>query len=357
VIIGRKEKEGITMKAKNLLIVVIAFLAVFCAIKMTTIKSFAKVPFVVEEETVAEEASEVSEEIEEEIASEIIKDNEEDIIIEETSEEEISEEETSEEEISEEEVIVDLDEEISEEENKKGLLPVPEEEDNKEAKGYIPTSEEVKSDVAKIVVDHAGDKPNSANTTDEGKTAFCIEEENFHPDHTDYIEDQEAEIDCSKYDNAVVEYTISLQEGVDKTMADEALQSALWSINGSETDHEAVLRDNHGQAGVDLYNRYKNAALHEGWSVAYRVLKPVEEHRHGDYQVLITFEATKEPEQEIIPPTPQPPVPPQPEPEVDTEITPAVPETGDGNFNPMWMISILGVMAVVAGVATSKKRA
>ena len=152
-----------------------------------------------------------------------------------------------------------------------------------------------------------------------------------------------------------MEYTISIQEGVDKTMADEALQSAIWSINGSETDHEAILRDNHGQEGVDLYNRYRTAALHEGWTVNYRVLKPIEEHKHGDYQILITFEATKEPEQEIIPPTPQPPVPPQPEPEVDTEITPAVPETGDGNFNPMWMISILGVMAVVAGVATKKR--
>lgn len=346
---------------KHLIIMVIAFLVVLGVFKMTSIKSFAKASFVPEEEVVAEETSaeELTSEEVSEITSEVIEDNEEDIIIEETSEEEISEEPASEEEISEEEVIVDLDEETSEEVNKKGLLPVPEEEDNKQPKGYLPTEEEedgkVKADVAVIEVEHKGDRPNSINETSDGKDAWCAQEEKFHPEKTKYVEDKEAEIDCSKYDNAVVEYSISLTEGIDKTMADEALQSAIWSINGSETDHESILKDNYGQQGVDLYNRYKNADLHPGYSVAYRVLKPVEEHRHGEFQTLITFEVTVEPEEEIIPPTPQPPVPPQPE--VDTEITPAVPETGDGNFNPMWLVSIIGVAAVVAGIAQSKKRA
>ena len=299
---------------KRLVVIMIAVLAILGVIKMTSFKSYAKVPFVVEEITIEEESSEISEEVESEIASEIIEDNEEDIIVEETSED-VIEEEASEEITSEEEVIVDLDEEISEEENKKGLIPdVPSDEDNKQAKGYLPTEEEekgeVKADISTIKVEHTGDKPNSINKTDDGRDAWCAEEENFHPNDTEYIEDKEAELDCHKYDNAVVEYTISIQEGVDKTMADEALQSAIWSINGSETDHEAILRDNHGQEGVDLYNRYRTAALHEGWTVNYRVLKPIEEHKHGDYQILITFEATKEPEQEIIPPTPQPPVPP-----------------------------------------------
>jgi hypothetical protein len=298
-----------------------------------------------------EEASEVAEEIAEETVEETVEEPEIEVFID-IEDPEIEEE----------------PEVPTQEENKKGLIPenetpeTVEEQEETKAKGLIPeeTAGEVKGSVV-VPVDgqdtvearHDGVKPMDTNTTADGKTAFCIEEQEQHPDYsgTDYVIVDNAE-DVNKYDHIVVGYTEAVNRGENKTLCDRAAQAAIWDLNGSQDDQETLLSDSHeGQEKEDvlrLYNEFKNheAVDHSKWKITYTTLAPTETSEFGNYQNLITFEAVeiKEDKPEI----PEKKVPEQPEetPEfypLDEEV----PETGDSHL-PVAPFAAVGLLSAIA---------
>jgi len=333
------------------------FGAIFTGSKMT---SHAAVIFddeAFEEEY--EEASEVAEET-----------------VEETSEEASTDEPEIEIFIDVEDPTIEEESDVPAEENKKGLIPenetpesVEEQEETK-AKGLIPeeTAGEVKgsvvpvSDNEVVEVKHEGVKPMDTNTTEDGKTAFCIEEQEQHPDYsgTDYVVvDNTA--DVNKYDHIVVGYTEAVNRGENKTLCDRAAQAAIWDLNGSQDDQEALLADSHeGQEKDDvirLYNEFKNheAVDHSKWKINYTTLAPVETSEFGNYQNLICFEATEIKED-------KPENPPKKEEEKKPEETPEfypleedVPETGDSHL-PVAPFAAIGLLSAIAIVGVTCKR-
>lgn len=341
-----------------LLATVVIFSICFLGFKLTP-----KAAVIFDDETFEEEVEEASEVAEE--------------IAEETSEEASTDEPEIEIFIDVEDPTIEEESDVPAEENKKGLIPenetpesVEEQEETK-AKGLIPeeTAGEVKGSPIipvegqdTVEVKHEGVKPMDVNKTEDGRTAFCVEEEENHPSYngTEYVEVENAE-DIHKYDHIVVGYQEAINRGENKTLCDRAAQAAIWDLNGSQDDQEALLADSHeGQEKDDvirLYNEFKNheAVDHSKWNVKYTTLAPTETSEFGNYQNLICFEATEIKED-------KPENPPKKEEEKKPEETPEfypleedVPETGDSHL-PVAPFAAVGLLSAIAIVGVTCKR-